>query len=182
MMNDADSTGTRPRAWPAHFEMYSLGQDGVHWRLLSANNRGAGRSASSYPDVEACRSGLERLLGVINDLQPSHTLTFDHRWEWQLGNGDTIVARSSHSFDRRLRCVAACDWFIRTAPLAGIHSTLRVTLDASARGSAEPLADAGSVVRPPLMPDRYARYRVNLSSLVPGSTRGDPGAPNLEGG
>jgi hypothetical protein len=182
MMNDADSTGTRPRAGPGHFEMYSLGQGGVHWRLLSANNRSAGRSASSYPDVEACRSGLERLLSVIKDLQPSHLLSLDHRWEWQLANGDTMVARSSHSFDRRLRCVAACDWFIRMAPLAGIPNTVRVIFDASPRAGAEALAEAGTVVRLPLMPDRYARYRVNISSLVPGSTRADSGRPNLEGG
>jgi hypothetical protein len=110
---------------PAHFEIYSV-RDEVHWRLLSRNNRDGGQSSSGFADAAACRLGLARLVALVDQLQPQHVLTTDNRWNWALLLGDEILARSSHSFDRRIRCVAACEWFHRTAPLATIREGLRV--------------------------------------------------------
>jgi hypothetical protein len=106
--------------------MYSRGQDGVHWRLLSANNRDSGQSGSGFPDVDACRSAIDRLLDLIRDLRPLYTLAPDHRWHWTLALNDEILAKSSRSFDRRLRCVAASQWFLRAAPNATVRAALRV--------------------------------------------------------
>jgi hypothetical protein len=109
----------------AHFEIYSV-REQVHWRLLSRNNRDGGQSSSGFADAAACRIGLARLREVVGQLQPQHVLARDNRWNWALLLGDEILARSSHSFDRRVRCVAACEWFYRTAPLATIRDGLRV--------------------------------------------------------
>jgi hypothetical protein len=109
----------------AHFEIYSV-REQVHWRLLSRNNRDGGQSSGGFADVAACRLGLARLMDVVDQLQPQHVLARDNRWNWALLLGDEILARSSHSFDRRIRCVAACEWFYRTAPLATIRDGLRV--------------------------------------------------------
>jgi hypothetical protein len=112
-------------AGPAHFEIYSV-RDQVRWRLLSRNNRDGGQSSSGFADAAACRLSISRLRDVVDHLQPQHMLTADNRWNWALLLGDEILARSSHSFDRRIRCVSACEWFYRTAPLATIGDGLRV--------------------------------------------------------
>jgi hypothetical protein len=110
-----------------HFELYSVGPT-VRWRLLAANNRDSGQSALGYADADACRAGLASLLDMIGELQPHFARTAGQRWQWQLALGDQALARSSRSFDRRPRCEAACEWFIRMAPVAAIGTTLRVVL------------------------------------------------------
>lgn len=110
-----------------HFEIYSVGPT-VHWRLLAANNRDSGQSAVGYADVDACRAGLAGLLDALGELQPHLVSIAGQLWRWRLALGDQVLAQSSRTFDRRLRCEAACDWFIRMAPVAAIGTTLRVVL------------------------------------------------------
>ena len=116
----------RARVGIPHFEIYSRGPGQVYWRLLSANNRDSGQSGSGFPHVEACQSALTELLGLLAELRPQYTLTANHRWDWTLVRDDVVLARSSRSFDRRLRCIAASEWFLRTAPVAVIGAVLRV--------------------------------------------------------
>ena len=123
------------QAEPAHFEIYSV-RDQVHWRLLSRNNRDGGQSSAGFADAAECRLGLARLIEVVDQLQPQHMLTSDNRWNWALLLGDEVLARSSHSFDRRIRCVSACEWFYRTAPLATIREGLRIVRGGAASRSA----------------------------------------------
>jgi hypothetical protein len=111
-------------AAPAHFEIFSVRAE-VHWRLLSRNNRVGGQSRTGFTDAAAARLGIARLLELLPQLQAQHVLT-QNRWNWSLVLGDEVLARSSHSFDRRIRCIAASEWFYRTAPLAGIRDGLRV--------------------------------------------------------
>jgi hypothetical protein len=106
-----------------HFELYARPPGGVHWRLLSANNRDAGHSGSGFPDVAACLADLETMLAHLADLKPVYSFS-GQRWSWALGLGEQVVAKSSRSFDRRVRCVAACERFIRTAPLALVSPVL----------------------------------------------------------
>jgi hypothetical protein len=127
--------------------MYSLSQT-VRWRLLSANNRDSGQSPVGYPDADSCRAGLDHLLTVIGELQPVHILAKGQRWEWQLALGGVVLAKSSRSFDRRLRCDAACAWFIQMAPLAAIGVNLRVVVDryqGVVGGSTLPIVNPGSM-------------------------------------
>jgi hypothetical protein len=130
------------QAEPAHFEIYSV-RDEVHWRLLSRNNRDGGQSSTGFADAAACRLGLAQLMEVVGQLQPQHVLTSDNRWKWALLLGDEVLARSSHSFDRRLRCVSACEWFYRTAPLATIRDGLRVVRGGGASRAVAPAARGG---------------------------------------
>lgn len=156
----ADSGITRPHpGGVAHFEMYSRGGGAVYWRLLSANNRDSGHSESGFADVDACRRGLNILLDLLDELRPSYTLTADHRWEWTLARDDVVLARSSHSFDRRLRCVAASEWFIRTAPLATVSTAVRAALD--------PPPHVTLDIRQPFTPVPYDRYRAKLTFTEP---------------
>ncbi|HYK27505.1 MAG TPA: hypothetical protein VEV61_06010 [Streptosporangiaceae bacterium] len=112
------------QALPGYFEIFTLhGQ--VHWRLLSRNNRDSGQSGLPFSDRKACQLGIARMIEVMPELQPQHTLT-DNRWNWALQVDGEVLARSSHSFDRRIRCVAACDWFRSAAPLAAIRDGQRV--------------------------------------------------------
>jgi hypothetical protein len=101
-------------AWPA---------DGVHWRLLSANKRDIGHSGSGFPDVAAGLADLETMLAHLADLKPVYSFK-GQRWSWALGLEEQVLAKSSRSFDRRVRCVAACERFIRTAPLAMVSPVL----------------------------------------------------------
>jgi hypothetical protein len=152
---NANSGVAGPRAGAAHFEIFSRGRAGVRWRLLSANNRNSGQSGSSFPDVDACRSALDNLLHLLDELRPLYTASTDGRWEWMLARGDLVLARSSHSFDRRLRCVAASEWFIRMAPLATVRTAPRVILD--------PPPDVTLDIRQPFTSAPYPRYRANLA-------------------
>jgi len=122
----AEQYADPPRqAGPAHFEIFSV-RDQVHWRLLSRNNRDGGQSSTGFADAAACRAGIARMLQLLPELQAQHLLTPQYRWNWALLLGDQVLARSSHSFDRRTRCIAACEWFYRSAPLAGIRDGMRV--------------------------------------------------------
>jgi hypothetical protein len=137
----------------------------VHWRLLSANNRDSGQSGSGFPHVEACLSALSELLGLLSELRPQYTLTANHRWDWTLVRDDVVLARSSRSFDRRLRCIAASEWFLRTAPVAVIGAALRVI---PAR-----LADATLDIPRPFTLPPHQRYQAKLS--LPGGKVDKPG-------
>jgi len=121
-----DANPGAARVEVAHFEMYSRGHQGVYWRLLSANNRDSGQSGRGFADADACRAAIDRMLSLLGELRPLYTLTPDHRWHWTLALGDEVLAKSSRSFDRRLRCVAASQWFLRAAPNATIRTALRV--------------------------------------------------------
>ncbi len=147
-----------------HFEIYSRGQQ-VHWRLLSANNRDSGQSASSFPDVDACRSALGELLDLLDELRPLYTLTADHRWDWTLARNDVVLARSSRSFDRRLRCIAASEWFLRTAPAAVVRTALRIVPDR--------LTDASLDIRRSFTLPPHQRYQAKLT--LPGGHVATPG-------
>lgn len=155
----------RARVGVPHFEIYARGQEGVHWRLLSANNRDSGHSGSSFPDFDACRRALSELLEFLGELRPNYTLTADHRWDWTLTHGDVILARSSRSFDRRLRCMAASERFLHTAPLAVIRTALR---NAPLR-----LTDATPDIRRPFTLRPYLRYEAKLP--LPGGKVAMPG-------
>ncbi len=114
-----------PRPASGYFEIFSLNGQ-VHWRLLSRNNRNGGRSITPFPDLESCQLGIARLIEVIPQVRRQQMLTADNRWNWALLLGQQVLARSSQSFDRRIRCAAACEWFCRAAPLATIRAGQRV--------------------------------------------------------
>jgi hypothetical protein len=166
-----------PRVEVGHFEMYSLGQQGVYWRLLSANNRNSGQSGCGFPDVGACRSAIDRMLSLLSELRPQYTLTPDHRWHWTLALNDEVLARSSRSFDRRLRCVAASQWFMRAAPNASIRTALRIGRGHSPDQESADLR--GPLAPPPDLPPAKGGI-AGLGGLA-GRELGRPGRPGVPG-
>jgi hypothetical protein len=136
-MLKAENEDVPIRVEPGYFEIFTLyGQ--VHWRLLARNYRNGGRSPFPFADRRACQLGIARLIEVIGELQAQHTRTIDNRWNWSLLLDDQVLAMSSHSFGRRIRCEAACDWFRATAPLAGIRDGQRVVRGPSGRSAHAP--------------------------------------------
>ena len=109
-----------------HFQAYAgLSGHPVRWRLLSGNNRDAGRSVESFDDVESCIVGIKHLLGHVDLLEPAIQPAADGRgWRWRLKLDGLPVVAAPHAFDRRVRCSEACVRFINLAPQAHIKAEL----------------------------------------------------------
>jgi hypothetical protein len=109
----------------AQFQIYSLGVTGcVRWRLLGRNNRDLGRGADEYSDVDAARAGITQTQRTLDTLERSVVRVNGSGWIWRLGlDGRTLVS-STHAFDRRIRCVCACQLFVELASDADIRDGL----------------------------------------------------------
>jgi hypothetical protein len=75
------------------------------WRLLSANNRELGRSATFFPRREDCeaavahlRANLERAVPMVYVVRP------DSLWRWRLDIDGTEAARSGRAYHRLREC------------------------------------------------------------------------------
>lgn len=143
-----------------HFDIYSVGHV-VRWRLLAANHRDSGQSAVGYPNADACREALARLLGALGELQAHQVRAPGQRWQWQLALGDEVLAQASRSFDGRHQCETACLRFVRMAPAAAIGTTIRVVF---ARG---PAAVAAAV-----LPNTSGRAQSRPGLALPSGQKG----------
>jgi hypothetical protein len=81
-------------------------EDGsVVWRLLGANNYELGRSAESFPGIEAAHAAIDdfvrRLPDLVDELDATAT---SGRWRWRLLSGTDLLATSSRSFQREREC------------------------------------------------------------------------------
>jgi hypothetical protein len=130
------------RVGELHFQVYAgLRGQPVRWRLLSGNNRDAGRSVQSFADLEDCMSSIKEVLARLDALEPAIVPAADGRgWRWRLSLDGVPVVAAPHAFDRRIRCAEACARFVHLAPLALIRAELvrlvsdggSATLDAGA--------------------------------------------------
>jgi hypothetical protein len=130
------------RVGELHFQVYAgLRGQPVRWRLLSGNNRDAGRSVQSFADLEDCMSSIKEVLARLDALEPAIVPAADGRgWRWRLSLDGVPVVAAPHAFDRRIRCSEACARFVHLAPLALIRPELvrlvsdggSATLDAGA--------------------------------------------------
>jgi hypothetical protein len=117
-----------PRPAGAHIQLFSrTDRSPVRWRLLSANNREAGRGVEAYVDVESCRVGIKELQSVIDDLDASVRRLGTNQWAWQLALGGEPVAVSSRGFDRMIRCEQGLAHFLEHARSAEIGTVLMVS-------------------------------------------------------
>jgi hypothetical protein len=104
------------------FSMFAAPSTGaVRWRLLGGNNRDLGRGCLDYPDAATCLAGLRATLTDLALLEPAMLRAEHGRWVWRLRKAGEDVVVSGHPFDRKLRCVEACDRFLRLSPSAEIH-------------------------------------------------------------
>ena len=109
----------------------------MRWRLLSGNNRDAGRSVPSFADIESCILGIKEVLARVDTLEPAIVPALGGRgWRWRLALDGVPVVAAPHAFDRRVRCSEACTRFVTLAPRALIRQELvRLVSDG---GSASP--------------------------------------------
>lgn len=92
----------------------------LQWRLLSGNNREAGRSATDYPNEETCCAAILEIQQEIGELDGELRRMPNNLWAWQLSKGDTVLVTSGRDYDRMIRCRNAMDTFVRgmrTAPI-----------------------------------------------------------------
>ena len=92
------------------------------WRLLGANNRDLGRSATVFPDAAACETSIAALRqladrGVATSTRDGQRGT----WTWRLDAGPGLpVARSARGYVRQRECQYALAAFRDVAPLAEV--------------------------------------------------------------
>lgn len=92
---------------------------GVGWRLLGANNRELGRSATSFPDAESALLAIERMRTQVSRVEV-HVL-HDPRtgvWVWRLDDDGVPAATSGRGFRLERECRYNLDQFREAAPTA----------------------------------------------------------------
>jgi hypothetical protein len=99
----------------------------MQWRLLSRNNREAGRSAIDYPDPEACFEAIVDLQHNLDALDGDVRRMPSNLWAWQLAKDDTVLVTSGRDYDRMVRCRTAMGTFLRGMREATISRSVLVT-------------------------------------------------------
>jgi hypothetical protein len=97
---------------------------GVSWRLLSGNNREAGRGTVGSADAELCRRAIIRLQEREPEMVGRIHRVDMNRWTWQLALDDVIVATASRSADRLIRAEGALSTFRSSLVGAEISPTV----------------------------------------------------------
>jgi hypothetical protein len=97
----------------------------VNWRLLSGNNREAGRGPAGYPDEMTCRRAVRDLREGLSRAQSRVRRAAPNRWTWDLELDGQCVATAGHPFDRMVRCEQALTYFLVGLANASIGRSLR---------------------------------------------------------
>jgi hypothetical protein len=100
---------------------------GVSWRLLSGNNREAGRGAIGSADAELCRLEVIRLQSREPEMVGRIQRADLNRWTWQLMLDDVPVAMAGRSSDRLIRVESALATFRASLVDATINPTVVLT-------------------------------------------------------
>jgi hypothetical protein len=85
----------------------------VGWRVIAANNRPLGRSATVFNSDHECQAAVGLLQDQLSDVVSS--VLFDSvrgHWTWALLLGGTPVAVCVHPYLRRIECSRALAQFI----------------------------------------------------------------------
>jgi len=107
--------------------MYASTASGsVRWRLLGGNNRELGRGVLEYPDADACRADVLRILNDAPFLDAAIVRADRSRWAWRLRRDGVDVVTAGHAFHRRSQCEEALARFVRVAHLAPINTPVAV--------------------------------------------------------
>lgn len=110
------------------FQLFMRTSEGtINWRLLSGNNREAGRGTVAYSDIDQCRQAIADLQVKEPDLVGRVRRTELNRWLWQLSLGEQVVAVASRPADRLIRCEGALAVFRASLSAAVISPTVVMT-------------------------------------------------------
>ena len=99
----------------------------VNWRLLSGNNREAGRGTIAYSDAELCRRAITELQAREPELVGRVRRTEQNRWTWQLLRDDDIVAAASRPADRQIRAESSLAMFRASLADAVVRESIVMT-------------------------------------------------------
>lgn len=113
----ADSWAPWPGLRPASEESRSA--PWVAWRLLGANNRELGRSATIFPDLTECLAsiaGLKRAFAEASELVAPDPAT--RSWYWKLESGSDVLAVAGRPYRRQRECLYSLGQFRAAAPAA----------------------------------------------------------------
>lgn len=156
MAGSADSGPTVLALAPAAVvQLYASRPAGpVRWRLLGANHRDLGRGAHDFMNGAQCLEAVQMLARRLDQAAPSLSRAADGRWTWRLVLDGGVVARSSHGFDRRLRCSDAVRRFIRLTAVAQLRPEVVV------------LEHGGPVALPRQLLGEHAAGAMRLAAVV----------------
>jgi hypothetical protein len=99
------------------FQLYTtVGVAGVRWRFLSPNGRGLARSPLGYPSVDDASAGLAQAIAALPDVSVVVRPTSDNRWRCRLALDGEPLVLGAGAQDRRVRCEAAWQRFVDSAP------------------------------------------------------------------
>lgn len=119
-----------PRRSGAVFQLYQAHRGmPVYWRLLSGNNREAGRGVAGHPDGESCRISVKELQRDADLLEPRIRRAEGHGWTWSLLLDDVPVAHAGRAFDRAIRCRQAVELVVALVPDALVANGVLVSAD-----------------------------------------------------
>ncbi len=92
---------------------------GVGWRLLGANNRELGRSATSFPDAEEALASISalRALAAAGEAHIVHDPATG-LWAWHFGDHGQPIANSGRGFRHERECRYNLEQFRAAAPTA----------------------------------------------------------------
>ena len=121
---DSRDVTSRARGIGAQIQLFAASATSpVGWRLLSGNNREAGRGAVLYADAEAARIAVKEIQRDVMALEPRIRRVEPNRWLWELHADHRPVVVAGHAFDRLIRCEQAAAAFVLTlsdAPVAAL--------------------------------------------------------------
>ena len=116
------------------------------WRVIAANNRPLGRSATVFDSYDACRKAASALHDRVSETSSSVLFnTARGHWTWAVALDAHPVAVCVHPYLRRIECVRALRQFTE-AVTAGVPAAdgLRLFGERALRGYDQPSIDRGA--------------------------------------
>ncbi|HEV7205466.1 MAG TPA: hypothetical protein VGN18_12715 [Jatrophihabitans sp.] len=96
----------------------------VGWRMLSGNNREAGRGVDRFADESRCRSAVAMLQADTMSLYPRVRRSTSRLWTWEIQVDGRLIATAPHAFDRMIRCEQSAAQFLTNFARAGVGLAL----------------------------------------------------------
>lgn len=106
----------------ARFQCYHR-EDGWYWRLLGANNRTLGRSATAAADLHSSMRDAADLASVVPTARID-VVGNGRGWSWVLSDGHRIRAVSAGAYVRRLDCTRSIARFRASASTAELSDVV----------------------------------------------------------
>ncbi|MBV9292974.1 MAG: hypothetical protein JO222_11040 [Frankiales bacterium] len=93
----------------------------VAWRLLGSNHREVARSASVFPDMEACLRDVTRLRTVVGGGDFECVVdAVGGLWGWVVTSAGTPLAVASRLYQRQRECDYSYNVFLAAVPAAAV--------------------------------------------------------------